>query len=223
MGGAGWVEGSLIQRGDDVLDTALFHDEGEVAEAGFGDVLSAGDAGAGGREDDEIGGCPEAGGGDFRSVLVELGEEGAAGAHLVGTGAGAEVGGEGAVLGGAEGDVAAGAGMAVAGLQVMASDDTAHAVADEVEGAVGEVGVDVGGELGGELFEGGGAVVGGEAGGEDFAASGAEGAGQAGHVASGAVDAVDDDDRGFGGIDRGGGRIEGRQGDREPGDEFHRV
>ena len=125
---------------------------------------------------------------------MELGEEGAAGAHLVGTGAGAEVGGEGAVLGGAEGDVAAGAGVTVAGLQIMAGDDAAHAVADEVEGAVGKVGVDEGGELGGEVFEGDGAVVGSETGGEDFASGGAEGAGEAGHVASGAVDAVDDDE-----------------------------
>ena len=195
------------------MDAALFHDEGEVAEAGFGDVLCAGNVGAGGREDDEVGGGPEAGGGDFRSVLVELGEEGAAGAHLVGTGAGAEVGGEGAVLGGTEGDVAASAGVAVAGLQVVAGDDAAHAVADEVEGAIGELGVDVSGELGGEVFEEGGAIVGGEAGGEDFAAGGAEGAGEAGHVACGAVDAVDDDDGGFGWVDGGGGGIEGRQGD----------
>ena len=62
-------------------------------------------------------------------------------------------------------------------------DDAAHAVADEVEGAVGEVGVDVGVELGGEVFEGTGAVVRGETGGEDLAAGGAEGAGETGHVA----------------------------------------
>jgi hypothetical protein len=123
-----------------------------------------GEDGAGAGQDDRIVGGPEGGELDLFElveVLVEILDEGVIAAHLFAAFEGGELGSEGAVVGGGEGDETGDAIEATQPLEIIAADDAAHTVADEIEGLVGGEGAgNVVFELLRQHIQGGRAVTG---------------------------------------------------------------